>query len=331
MKKTRTRGIWQRRDNFYMRKREGSTVRWVSLGDNYEAARTKHREHLNGAPVIRRVTVERAVEEWLTVKVPTRRNEKGQRQARVRAETYLLPMFRGSLLTSISRDSVRLYRKKLEGQKLKPLTVTHMLSDLRAFLRWCVESEKLVKNPWPSDVLPRVQETVPKGLSDDEVAKLEALPDPAGFVIRFLVGSGLRWGEAVRAVAKRRTSDDTVYVDGGCVVVTRTKNGKVRRVPLPAKLLAEIRTRIGSLVPFPEGNPGGFARAVRRASGIADFHPHRCRHTYALRFVADGGSLAVLQQLLGHADISTTMRYAKLSQDVVEREARRVFREREGA
>src|SRR5262245_2440733 len=248
MKKTRTRGIWQRRDNYYMRKREGSSVRWVSLGDNYEAARAKHREHLNGAPVIRRVTVERAAEEWLTVKVPTRRNEKGVKQARVRVETYLLPMFRGSLLTSISRDSVRLYRKKLEGQELKPLTVTHLLSDLRALLRWCVESDKLVKNPWPSDVLPRVQETVPQGFSEDEVAKLVVLPDPAGFVIRFMLGSGLRWEEATRVVAKRRTSTDTVYIEDGCVVVTKTKSARARRVPLPAPLLAEVRTRIGPLV-----------------------------------------------------------------------------------
>jgi integrase len=345
MKKTRTTGIWQRRDHFYMRKREGSTVRWVSLGDNYENARTKHREYLNGAPVIRRVTVERAVEEWLTVKVPTRRNEKGVQQARVRAKTYLLPMFRGSLLTSISRDSIRLYRKKLEGlikpsktmatdaktKRLSPLTVTHLLSDLRAFLRWCVESDKLVKNPWPSDVLPRVQETVPKGLSEEEVATLVALPDPGGFVIRFLLGSGLRWGEAVRIVAKRRSSADTVYIEDGCVVVSQTKSGRVRRVPLPKALLAEIRTRIGPLVPFPEGNPGGFARAIRRESGIKDFHVHQCRHTYAFRWVADRGSLSTLQELLGHADISTTMRYAKITQDVVEREARRVFKEREGA
>jgi len=43
MKKTRTKGVWQRRDHFYMRKREGSSVRWVSLGDNYEQARIKHR------------------------------------------------------------------------------------------------------------------------------------------------------------------------------------------------------------------------------------------------------------------------------------------------
>jgi len=331
MKKTRTKGVWQRRDYFYMRKREGAKVTWVSLGDNYERAREKHREHLNGAPIIRRTTVERALEEWLTVKVPTRRNEKGVKQARVRAEKYLLPMFRGKVLTSISRDSVRLYRKKLEGQKLKPLTVTHILSDMRAFLRWCVESDKLAKNPWPADVLPRVQETAPLGLTDDEVTKLVMLPDPGGFVIRFLIGSGLRWGEAVRVVAQRRNASDTVYIEDGCVVVTRTKSGRVRRVPLPKGLLAEIRTRIGPLVPFPEGNPGGFARAIQRASGVADFHVHRCRHTYAYQWLADGGSLATLQELLGHASITTTMRYAKVTQGLVEREARRVFKEREGA
>jgi integrase len=253
----------------------------VSLGDNYEAARTKHREYLNGVPVIRRMTVERAIEEWLTIKVPTRRNPKRVKQARVRAETYLLPIFRGTVLTSISRDSVRLYRKKLEGQSLKPLTVSHVLSDLRAFLRWCVESDKLPKNPWPSDVLPSAQETVPRGFSDEEAAKLVALPDPAGFVLRFLMGSGLRWGEAVRAVTNRRSASDTVYIEGGSVV-SKTKSGRVRRVPLPADLLAEIQTRIGPLVPFPEGNPGGFARAIKRETGIKDFHVHRCRHHYAL-------------------------------------------------
>ena len=316
-----------------MRKREGSRVRWVSLGDNYEAARAKHRAHLNGAPIVRRITVERAVEDWLTIKVPTRRNAKGVRLARARAEAHLIPAFRGSLLTSITRDSVRLYRKRLEARKpaLAAATVGHLLSDLRAFLRWAVESDKLVKNPWPSDVMPRVQETPPRGLTAEEVAKLVVLPDPGGFAIRFLLASGLRWGEAVRAVAQRRSSADTVYIEDGCVVVSQTKSRRVRRVPLPAAILAEIRTYIGPLVPFPEGNPGGFARAIRRASGVEGFHPHQCRHTFAARFVAEGGSLAVLQQLLGHASIETTMRYARVSQDLIEREAKRVFEGREGA
>src|SRR5262249_42740010 len=112
---------------------------------------------------------------------------------------------------------------------------------------------------------------------------------------------------------------------------TKTKSGRVRRVPLPAALLAEIKSRIGPLVPFPEGNPGGFARAIRRASGIKDFHVHRCRHHYAYRWLADQGSLATLQELMGHADITTTMRYAKVTQGLVEREAARVFKVREGA
>ena len=53
------------------------------------------------------------------MKVPTRRNEKGVRQARVRADAYLLPTFRGKPLASISRDSVRLYHNKLEGQRIR--------------------------------------------------------------------------------------------------------------------------------------------------------------------------------------------------------------------
>ena len=52
---------------------------------------------------------------------------------------------------------------------------------------------------------------------------------------------------------------------------------------------------------------------VRRTSGIKDFHPHRCRHTYAMRWLAAGGSLAVLQELLGHAELTTTSRYAKVT------------------
>jgi site-specific recombinase XerD len=80
-----------------------------------------------------------------------------------------------------------------------------------------------------------------------------------------------------------------------------------------------------------------FARRARwagwggRASGVKEFHVHTCRHTYAYQWLADGGNLATLQELMGHANIKTTMRYAKVTQDLVEREARRVFKEREGA
>jgi site-specific recombinase XerD len=69
---------------------------------------------------------------------------------------------------------------------------------------------------------------------------------------------------------------------------------------------------------------------VRRWTGIAGFHVHRCRHTFACRWLEGGGNLAVLQQILGHRDLSTTMRYAKVTDELLEREAERVARGLEG-
>lgn len=62
------------------------------------------------------------------------------------------------------------------------------------------------------------------------------------------------------------------HVERGMLVVSHTKSGRVRRVPLSPALLSEIRDRVGLLVPFEENNPGTFARHVRRRSGVQRFH-----------------------------------------------------------
>jgi len=64
---------------------------------------------------------------------------------------------------------------------------------------------------------------------------------------------------------------------------------------------------------------------------VKSFHPHRCRHDYAIEWLRDNGNMAALQEHMGHASIATTMRYARLTRDRVEREARRVFEAREEA
>jgi integrase/recombinase XerD len=78
--------------------------------------------------------------------------------------------------------------------------------------------------------------------------------------------------------------------------------------------------RVGRLVPFAEKSPGSFARAVRRATGIDGFHVHQMRHTFACQALERGVSLPAVQRALGHADISTTERYAQLTDDAVMRE-----------
>jgi integrase/recombinase XerC/integrase/recombinase XerD len=88
-------------------------------------------------------------------------------------------------------------------------------------------------------------------------------------------------------------------------------------VPVAGRLLDEIRGRVGRLCPFSESNPGTFNRTLRRLAGIERFHVHQLRHTFACRFLEHTRDLIALQEILGHASIETTQRYARLSADHV--------------
>jgi integrase len=262
-------------------------------------------------------TVDAAARRWLAAAVAVARDGKGQWLAAARVRRWLSPALGRRPLRGLTGDEVRGYRLRQERAGLAPLTVVHLLSDLRAMLRWAVDEGWLERSPFPRRVMPRVQEVLPRGLGDDEVARLVGLPDPHGPVLRLLLGTGLRWAEACRARGE--------HVRAGVLEVARTKSGRVRRVPLPPKLARELAGRRGPLVPFAAGSPGSFTRVVRRRSGVADFHPHRCRHTYAMHWLAAGGSLAVLQELLGHRELATTMRYARVTDALVRAEVARVL------
>jgi integrase len=237
-----------------------------------------------------------------------------QRKAAQRVRDYLVPYLGAKLATRVGPDDLRGYRLWLEQRGLAPQTVVHVLSDARCLFRWAVDAGYLERSPVPRRLMPRVQERPPDRLTDEEAARLLQLPDPLGFVAKLALGTGLRWGELARAQAE--------HVENGMLVVANTKSTKVRRIPLAPALLTDVRGHVGKLVPYACAND--FARRIRRETGIERFHVHMTRHTYACQWLERGGSLAALQQILGHASIVTTQRYARISDDMVRREAARV-------
>lgn len=319
------KGMFKRGAGYYVRLREEGKDRWISLGSDYEDATRKLRSfRRDGAPPKpSQVRVSDVADRWCGGYLLTSRNPKGAQLAIARTRQYLLPFMGHMLLDKVTVETLRGYRLwlgtqmgKRTGRPLSAQSVRHILADARCLFRWCADAGLMPKAPIPRNLLPKVQERPPDRLSDSDVAQLVSLPEPYGFFVRLAVGTGLRWGELCRANAGD--------VQNEVLIVGHTKSYKVRRVPLGRELQRELLSRTGKLVPFSYKSNGSLTGTIRKLSGIGSFHIHQLRHTFACRWVERGGSLAALQQILGHSSVVTTQRYARLADDIVLREARRV-------
>ena len=325
------KGMFRRkgRPGWYMRVFRGGGERWVSLGTDFAKACDAARAIGAGLTVNPRQagSVSTACERWLESCIALGRNEKGQKLAAQRVRTYIEPFFGHMLVERVTREDVRSFRLWLESRfALSAGSVMHVLSDVRSLFNWCEDAGLVEKCPFPRRVMPRLQEGPPDRLTDEEAAKLAALEAPCGPVCRLALGTGLRWGELCRAQASdvKRVRVQGSSEDQWFLEVSQTKSKRVRRVPIAPDLLREVRGRVGRLVPYASGSPGSFASRVRRLTGVEGFHVHQMRHTFACQWLERGGSLAALQQILGHASITTTQRYARLTDEAVMREARRL-------
>ena len=274
-------------------------------------------------------TVRELAGEWLSLYIAAARNEKGRALAKARVERYLVPFFGDMLAIEVTGDTFRGYKGHLEGlmrpaaedakpkRQLTDQTVIHVLSDARSLFLWAVESGFLSRSPFPRRLLPKAQELAPRDLSDEELVKVTATPGEYGLACRIMAGTGVRWGELVGL----KSTD----IKNGALQVPAPKTKKLRRLPVPPALLSELRGHIGKIVSFESGYVASFDRMVRKLSGVSDFGAHRCRHTFATRWLVKGGNLGALQVALGHASITTTMRYAKPSEELLHRESKRLW------
>jgi integrase/recombinase XerC len=234
-----------------------------------------------------------------------------------------------ALLAALSPGDFRAFLAARAGDGLKRSSMARALSVLRGFLRF-LDRRGLVHNPALAAVrTPKLPKSVPKALAADEaelatdgVREMASQPwlgerDTALFTL--LYGAGLRLGEAL-GLSRREAP-----VAPGTLTITG-KGGKQRVVPILPQVADAVRAYLaacpfvleaqGPLFVGARGGPlhprivQGQMAKLRAALGLPDSAtPHALRHSFATHLLAAGGDLRAIQELLGHASLSTTQRY----------------------
>jgi integrase/recombinase XerC len=243
--------------------------------------------------------------------------------------TALLGLAGPQPLDRLQVPQVRRFVAQLHGRGLDGRSLARMLSAWRGFFNYLARDHGFARNPVLGIRAPKAAKRLPSALSPDEAARLMAIDETKTLAVRdkaileLFYSSGLRLSELtgleLDAVNPR---DATVRVIG--------KGAKVRIVPVGSHALAAIKAWLGqrqtmvrpdetALFVGKEGRRLG-PRAVQarlkhwtlKLGLSSKVHPHVLRHSFASHILQSSGDLRAVQEMLGHASISTTQVYTHL-------------------
>jgi len=230
-------------------------------------------------------------------------------------------------LTDIKAADLRAFLADRRASGLGSASAARELSGVRAFLRYAADQQG-VPAQLPRTRAPKRPRTLPRPAAPDEVMNLaENAADAAGepwlgardlAILLLLYGAGLRVAEALSLTANSLPIGSTLRVTG--------KRAKTRVVPIVAaareaidEYVRQCPYPLSGEVPLFVGARGGplnpdlvrrSVAAARRRLGLPDtLTPHALRHSFATHLLARGADLRSLQELLGHASLSSTQIY----------------------
>ncbi|CAH2032276.1 tyrosine recombinase XerC [Trichlorobacter ammonificans] len=213
---------------------------------------------------------------------------------------------------------------------LRKSTLGRKLAAIRAFCGWLVKTGAATVNPAELIATPKKEQRLPFHLNIDQVTTLVEAPDNTEFnqrdraILELLYSSGLRVSELTGlAIADLDLTDGMVRVMG--------KGSKERIVPLGSRAAAAVTAYLNERGPCPPDAPlflntrgnrisrQSVDSLVKRWSLRIDtfrrISPHTLRHTFATHLLEGGADLRSIQELLGHASLSTTQKYTHVGLD----------------
>ena len=235
----------------------------------------------------------------------------------------------------VTSDDVVAYLATLRARGLRASSIVRRLSAVRGLYRYLVAEGMLARDPTEHIERPRLQRPLPKTLSRDGAQALVERPDTTRLgglrdraMLEMLYATGMRASECLGL----RIED--VNLTAGYVICTG-KGRKQRLVPLGAEATAWVRAYLERTRPRQARRGDGdrlFVNArgralsrqslwtiVRRAGVLAGLpngvSPHMLRHSFASHLLEGGADLRAVQEMLGHADLSTTQLYTHVDRD----------------
>jgi integrase/recombinase XerD len=223
----------------------------------------------------------------------------------------------------------------LKDLGLSPSSIRRNISAVRTYFRFLLSDGVVARDPSERLETPRRWRTLPDVLTVEEISKLLAAPtldDPLAFrdraMLELAYGAGLRVSEWISVGAR-----DVLFEDK--LVRVFGKGCKERLVPIGRSAIGAIATYVRELRPRLEKGEGKgvlflnargqplsrmgawkiLRRYVERAGITKSVSPHTLRHSFATHLLEGGADLRAVQEMLGHADISTTQIYTHVDRE----------------
>ncbi|CUS33005.1 Tyrosine recombinase XerC [Candidatus Nitrospira nitrosa] len=235
---------------------------------------------------------------------------------------------------TISTDDIRAHLHSLDRRGEKAASLARKLASLRSFFRFLLREELVKTNPTETLRSPRLPKRLPRVLTKDDAASLMTFPtgpSPLSLRDRALLESMYSTGARVSEVVGINLND-LDEADG--IVSLKGKGRKERLVPIGDVALQAIREYRMSLKPTPRNrhpsspmflNHRGGRLTTRSVAKMVALYssrlvgggvsPHTLRHSYATHLLDEGADLRSIQELLGHASLSTTQKYTHVAMD----------------
>ena len=230
-------------------------------------------------------------------------------------------------ITKVDRMSINMFIRKLRENKLAPSSIIRKMASLRGFFKWASSAGIIDKNPASTLEQPKVPQRLPKVVSIKEIEEMlhNNLTPLEHVIMELLYSCGLRVSELVNL----KTSDIDL---SSKYVRCFGKGSKERIIPIgeiAKKAGTEYMTERDFLVKKYNLNTKllliqNSGRLITRQDVYTFIHaqgklihknisPHTLRHSFATHLLENGADLRVVQELLGHSDVSTTQLYTHIS------------------